>query len=83
MQGAVVLLLPVLLAWCQATPFQQRGFLDFDLAGFQGDEGSAVEEEVPVTVGPKVGTRYLTPPPPPDRMDYPVCPFGCQCHVRV
>ncbi|XP_067880291.1 biglycan b [Heterodontus francisci] len=80
MKKAIVLL-PCLLAWCLASPFQQHDFLDFidDLTGMQNDEGSADE---PTGTPPTMKTD-LTVPRPTVPYGYPVCPFGCQCHVRV
>ncbi|XP_038638277.1 biglycan-like [Scyliorhinus canicula] len=79
--GKAILLLPCLLAWCLASPFQQHGFLDFfdDMTGVQNDEGSAIDElPAPKATRPP---RVIDLPRRPH--DYPVCPFGCQCHVRV
>ncbi|XP_078061454.1 biglycan-like [Mustelus asterias] len=74
-----IILLPCLLAWGLASPFQQHGFLDFidDLTGLQNDEGSAIE--------PLPTPKPTKPPRRPDivPLDYPICPFGCQCHRRV
>ncbi|XP_030626062.1 decorin [Chanos chanos] len=62
-------LLLLLVSACWALPFRQSGFMDFMM---EDDAGSAdlPESEVPV----------LSLPPP---AAGPVCPFKCQCHLRV
>ncbi|XP_017342828.1 biglycan b [Ictalurus punctatus] len=57
-----------------ALPFEQRGFWDF---GIDGDGGGLTvmmrdEEE---------GSAVLPTELPP--IEVPVCPFGCQCHLKV
>uniref|UniRef100_A0A803JHX6 Biglycan n=1 Tax=Xenopus tropicalis TaxID=8364 RepID=A0A803JHX6_XENTR len=59
-----------------ALPFEQRGFWDFTMddgmAMMKDEEASGVD---PTDTVPDVGS---TPMPPMD-----LCPFGCQCHLRV
>ncbi|RXM27302.1 Lumican [Acipenser ruthenus] len=71
MNSTILLLLLATVAW--AKPFRQTGFLDFMLE----DEGSGKKE-----IDDKVDEES----PPTERPDVPegaVCPFGCQCHLRV
>ncbi|KAJ8387014.1 hypothetical protein AAFF_G00161910 [Aldrovandia affinis] len=70
MKSACLFLL--LASACWALPFQQSGFLDFMME----DEAGSGLPEVPILRGP--GERDLTP-----AVEGPVCPFRCQCHLRV
>ncbi|MGH0115669.1 UNVERIFIED_CONTAM: hypothetical protein FKN15_037992 [Acipenser sinensis] len=71
MNSTILLLLLATVAW--AKPFRQTGFLDFMLE----DEGSGKKE---------IDDKVEEESPPTERPDVPegaVCPFGCQCHLRV
>ncbi|XP_028305488.1 decorin [Gouania willdenowi] len=57
----------LLVTACWALPFRQSGFLDF----MMDDPGSGDQ--------PDVTGGQSTPAPP----NGPVCPFRCQCHLRV
>lgn len=68
MKATIIFLLLVQVSW--AGPFQQRSIFDFyDL--MQADEASGLGPE-----DPSPGTPGLEPLGP-------VCPFRCQCHLRV
>ncbi|KAF7693836.1 hypothetical protein HF521_007589 [Silurus meridionalis] len=58
----------LLVSMCWSLPFRQSGFLDF-----------MMEDEAPS------GDGAITPiePVPPREPEGPVCPFRCQCHLRV
>ncbi|MCI4388742.1 hypothetical protein PGIGA_G00089520 [Pangasianodon gigas] len=58
----------LLVSVCWALPFRQNGFLDFTVEEISGD-----------------GPTHPTPPEdlPPEVPIGPVCPFRCQCHLRV
>ncbi|RXM29916.1 Decorin [Acipenser ruthenus] len=71
MKSTILLLLLATVA-C-AKPFRQTGFLDFMLE----DEGSGKEDTEVKVFGPR------PPIERPDVPEGPVCPFGCQCHLRV
>lgn len=68
MKSALVYLFLVTCCW--ALPFEQTGFLDFMM---EDEGGSGL---VPVTKKPPIFTSIPGP-------DGPVCPFRCQCHLRV
>ncbi|XP_068104435.1 biglycan [Hyperolius riggenbachi] len=68
---------------CNALPFEQRGFWDFSMDDgltMMRDEANETAEEgsggPPTKRPPTVIPPYGLPP-----MD--LCPFGCQCHLRV
>lgn len=67
MKAAIIFLLLVQVSW--AGPFQQKGLFDFMLEDEASGEGS---EEVPR----KPEFPGLDPLGP-------MCPFRCQCHLRV
>ncbi|KAM8933686.1 biglycan [Pelodytes ibericus] len=72
-----LLLLCAYVILCNALPFEQRGFWDFtmdDGLGMMQDEGSGTAP--PPEAGPGGPLDPVFPP-----MD--LCPFGCQCHLRV
>ncbi|OCT65507.1 hypothetical protein XELAEV_18041745mg [Xenopus laevis] len=74
----VLLLLCSCILAIHALPFEQRGFWDFSL-----DDGMAMmKDEEASGVGPtptdSIPDVGLSPMPPMD-----LCPFGCQCHLRV
>ncbi|KAJ8386672.1 hypothetical protein AAFF_G00167880 [Aldrovandia affinis] len=54
---------------CWALPFHQSGFLDFMM---EDEAGSGLPEETVEAV-----------PGPPHVPEGPMCPFRCQCHLRV
>lgn len=67
---------------CNASPFEQKGFWDFSM-----DDGLTMMRDEPneegsgfVTTVPKKKRPTAVPPTGPP-MD--LCPFGCQCHLRV
>lgn len=75
MTATLIFLLLAQVSW--AGPFQQKGLFDFMLE----DEASGLDyEEAPVP--PESKPRFT-----PDDFDMllpePVCPFRCQCHLRV
>ncbi|MEE6505769.1 hypothetical protein FKM82_005652 [Ascaphus truei] len=75
MKGVLLLCSCVILS--HALPFEQRGFWDFSmddgLAMMRDEEGaSGLGPEGPTSTVPDLGM------PPMD-----LCPFGCQCHLRV
>ncbi|KAJ8381624.1 hypothetical protein SKAU_G00024020 [Synaphobranchus kaupii] len=67
MKSACVFLL--LSTACWALPFRQSGFLDFMM---EDEAGSGLPEEPAKAV-----------PDPPHVPEGPMCPFRCQCHLRV
>ncbi|XP_067835873.1 biglycan-like [Heptranchias perlo] len=74
-----LILLSCLVALGLASPFHQHGFLDFmdDITGMQNEEGSADDfTPVPKKPEPPVVVPTVT-------YGYPICPFACQCHIRV
>ncbi|KAM5288726.1 decorin isoform 3-T3 [Ctenodactylus gundi] len=75
MKAAIIFLLLARVSW--AGPFQQRGLFDFMLE----DEASGQE---PQKRQPGLSEPDERPPYLPD-LDFegPVCPFRCQCHLRV
>ncbi|XP_078392388.1 LOW QUALITY PROTEIN: biglycan-like [Cetorhinus maximus] len=79
-----IVLLPCLLACSLASPFQQRGFLDFidDLTGMQNDEGSAIDE-LPVPDSTPAPQPPFVPARPAGPYEPMHCPFACQCNRRV
>ncbi|XP_061107531.1 decorin [Conger conger] len=54
---------------CWAVPFRQSGFLDFMM---EDEAGSGL---------PELTVEAAAPPPPVP--EGPMCPFRCQCHLRV
>lgn len=60
----------LLVSACWALPFRQSGFLDFMLE----DEPSSGDG--PPAIPPKEDL-------PPEVPAGPICPFRCQCHLRV
>lgn len=74
----------LLCSWvilCNALPFEQRGFWDFSM-----DDGLSMMKDDPnedgsgFTISPPVDTPDRSPPVVPP---FDLCPFGCQCHLRV
>lgn len=55
-----------------ALPFEQRGFWDFAMDGMDGGGMMMMRDE-------EEGSAIEELPPP----ELPVCPFGCQCQLRV
>ncbi|XP_073693864.1 decorin [Garra rufa] len=72
MKSACLSLLLVSVCW--ALPFRQSGFMDFMM---EDEAGSGVP--MPPTRRPPV----QMPPLLPELPDGPICPFRCQCHLRV
>lgn len=69
MKATIIFLLLAQVSW--AGPFQQRSIFDvYDL--MQADEASGIEPEIP----PVYYDGDFEPLGP-------VCPFRCQCHLRV
>lgn len=61
-----------LLSPSSALPFEQRGFWDFAMDSLDNGEMMTMmrdEEEGSTPTDPTT--------------DFPTCPFGCQCHLRV
>ncbi|KAG9477829.1 hypothetical protein GDO78_013028 [Eleutherodactylus coqui] len=74
----------LLCSWvilCNALPFEQRGFWDFSMDdGLTMMKDEANEDGSGFTPSPPfAGPTVLAPPMPP----FDLCPFGCQCHLRV
>lgn len=68
MKATLIFLLLAQVSW--AGPFQQRSIFDFsELLAVDGGSGAGVDE-------------HPTDDPGLDTMG-PVCPFRCQCHLRV
>ncbi|XP_063792389.1 biglycan isoform X3 [Pseudophryne corroboree] len=73
----------LLCAWvilCNALPFEQRGFWDFSM-----DDGFAMMKDEAAEDGSGFGT-IPNASLPTGRTNIPgfdICPFGCQCHLRV
>ncbi|XP_012679959.1 decorin [Clupea harengus] len=74
MRSACLSLLLVSVCW--ALPFRQSGFMDFMMEDEPGS-GLEPEPEVPVGRAPRVNM------PPMGGPVQQVCPFRCQCHLRV
>ncbi|XP_064415290.1 biglycan b [Latimeria chalumnae] len=69
-----LLLLCFLLASSCALPFEQKGFWDFTI---DGDGLGMMNDEEGSAIFPTPSIPDLILPP------MPMCPFGCQCHLRV
>ncbi|KAL7882443.1 hypothetical protein SRHO_G00001010 [Serrasalmus rhombeus] len=74
----------LLVSVCWALPFRQSGFLDFMM---DDEPGSALPEPLPPSTRrpPKI-PKGPGAPEIPEFTDIPlgpVCPFRCQCHLRV
>ncbi|XP_016070754.1 PREDICTED: decorin [Miniopterus natalensis] len=70
MKATIIFLLLAQVSW--AGPFQQRSIFDFyDL--MLGDEASGADSD----------DHYRSPDAPDADVLGPVCPFRCQCHLRV
>ncbi|KAJ8245304.1 hypothetical protein GJAV_G00269360 [Gymnothorax javanicus] len=83
MKSAFLLLVLVSTSW--ALPFQQTGFMDFMM---EDEAGSGLPEGPTDPLRPAAPERptdpdRLVPPYMPGVELGPVCPFRCQCHVRV
>ncbi|XP_039617736.1 decorin [Polypterus senegalus] len=76
MKLAILLLL--LATACWAKPFFQSGIFDFMM-----DEGSADPNEPVIETTVKTPLRPVTLEPELPVFPEPVCPFRCQCHLRV